>query len=130
MTQRLSEPVITAVQSKRSAILAIDFFPNLVESQRIYLFFCILQNGAFNGGHGKIVAVYDSVIVNCIAADKCVVSMYGAEKAAGLIADYGTCGASYDSAADVGVEKVCQVLPGLHGICINLCCAPDRQAAC
>jgi hypothetical protein len=73
-----------------------------------------LQNSAFNGGHRKIVAVYDSVIVNCIAADKCVVNMYGPKKAASFVADYGTCGASYDSAADVGVEKVCQVLRSLH----------------
>lgn len=97
-------------------------FAELCRITQDILFPCVAQNGTLDRGNGEIVAVYDAVVVNGVAAYEGVVHIYIIKEVVRLAADDGARCASYYAAADVGVEyrPVGKILGGLHGVRVYL----------
>ena len=98
-------------------------FAELCRITQDILFPCVAQNGTLDRGNGEIVAVYDAVVVNGVAAYEGVIDIDAVEEVVGLRADDGAGGASYDAAADMNVKRSAagEVICRLHRIGVNGC---------
>lgn len=99
------------------------FFAQLCGIAEHILVYGIVQNGAFGGGDGYIVAVDLAVLVYGVAAYEGVIDIDAVEEVVGLRADDGAGGASYDAAADMNVKRSAagEVICRLHRIGVNGC---------